>query len=162
MCVCEFLCTKLCTPALPTSNDTLTHICSTFFYTQALEAIPMTTIHPRTTARLVQTCACSKMPSRVTAILHLPQRICAEDQNCQGFNYDPKLNYGTCHYKANINKPFVNPHPEGVYCIYITPSINVFQASLRLLSHPKAVATSYGYKTSAPTQTNHNLLCRSA
>ena len=29
-----------------------------------------------------------------------PQRVCAHDPHCRGFNYDPEFNSGTCQYKA--------------------------------------------------------------
>ena len=39
--------------------------------------------------------------------LTLPQNVCANNENCMGFNYDALLNAGTCYYKAALDKAYV-------------------------------------------------------
>ena len=48
--------------------------------------------------------ACTLYYSRWThcILLSCPQTKCARDKNCKGFNFNPELNYGTCHYKTDM------------------------------------------------------------
>ena len=45
---------------------------------------------------------CARQKAISNPILHLLQIVCAKDPQCAGFNYNPELNYGTCHYKAEM------------------------------------------------------------
>ena len=48
--------------------------------------------------------ACTLHYSMLThcILLLCPQTKCASHKLCKGFNYNPVLNYGTCHYKTQM------------------------------------------------------------